>query len=147
MFHRLIDDLKSATALAARRTFFVGAAALSLFITTAFLCAAAFVAVLERYGPIWACITGAAIFFVVTLLSAGSYLALKKGLEKKLARDAKPAASAFVPDPMMIAAGLQVARAIGFKKVVPLLALAGLVAGIFAARQGAMTTDDDDPPS
>lgn len=148
MFQRLFEDLRMAAALAARQTFFVGAAAVSLFVTTSFLCAAAFIAVMQRYGLVWACLTGAAIFFVVTLLTAGSYFALKKGLEKKIEKDAKPAsatAASFMPDPMMLAAGLQVARAVGFKRLVPVLAIAGLAVGILASRQGSSDDDGDAP--
>ena len=134
MFQRLIDDLKMATGLAARQTFFVGCVAFSLFVTTAFLCAAAFVFVLERYGLVQACLTGAAIFFIVTMISAGSYFALKSSLKKRIVSDVKAVAPSFMPDPVMLASGLQVVRALGFKRLVPVLAIAGLALGLFAAR-------------
>ena len=72
MFQRIVDDFKESTGSALRLTSLAAAAAVALFITTAFLCAAAFILVLERYGPVEACFTGAAIFFVVTLIAAGS---------------------------------------------------------------------------
>ena len=78
MFQRLIDDFKDSTGTALRLTSLAAAAALALLVTTAFLCAAAFVFVLEKYGPVQACLTGAAIFFVVTLIAAGCYMARKK---------------------------------------------------------------------
>jgi hypothetical protein len=78
VFQRFIDDIKDATGTAVRMTSLAVAAAVALLITTGFLCAAAFVFVLERYGPVQACLTGAAIFFVVTLVAAGSYMARKK---------------------------------------------------------------------
>ena len=62
MLQRFIDDLKDSTGTALRLTSLAAAAAVALFITTAFLCAAAFVFVLEKYGPVEACLTGAAIF-------------------------------------------------------------------------------------
>jgi hypothetical protein len=52
MFGRMIDDFKESTGTALRLTSLAAAAALCLFITTSFLCAAAFVFVLERYGPV-----------------------------------------------------------------------------------------------
>ena len=81
MFQRLIDDFKDSTGTAMRLTSLAAAAAVALFITTSFLCAAAFVLVLEKYGPVQACFTGAAIFFVVTLIAAGSYMVRKKQIQ------------------------------------------------------------------
>jgi len=55
MFQRIIDDFKETTAAALRLTSLVAAAAVALFITISFLCAAAFVAVLNTYGLVQAC--------------------------------------------------------------------------------------------
>ena len=70
MFQRMIDDFKDSTGTALRLTSLAAAVAVALFITTSFLCAAAFVFVLQRYGLVEACLTGAGIFFVVTLIAA-----------------------------------------------------------------------------
>jgi hypothetical protein len=37
-------------------------------------------------------------------------------------------------DPMMVAAGIQIVRAIGVKKLIPLLAVGGLALGLLASR-------------
>jgi hypothetical protein len=37
-------------------------------------------------------------------------------------------------DPMLVAAGLQVVRAIGVKKLIPILAVGGLALGFLASR-------------
>ena len=81
MFQRLIDDFKDSTGTALRLTSLAAAAAVALFVTTSFLCAAAFMFVLQKYGPVEACLTGAAIFFVVTLIAAGSYMVRKNQIE------------------------------------------------------------------
>ena len=52
MLQRFIDDLRDSTGTALRLTSLAAAAAVALFVTTAFLCAAAFVFVLEKYGPV-----------------------------------------------------------------------------------------------
>ena len=93
MFQRLIDDFKDSTGTALRLTSLAAAAAMALFVTTAFLCAAAFVLVLEKYGPVQACLTGAAIFFVVTLIAASSYMVRKKQIEARAAEQAARAAN------------------------------------------------------
>ena len=84
MFQRLIDDFKESTGSALRLTSLAAAAAMALLVTTAFLCAAAFVYVLQNYGPVQACLTGAAIFFVLTMIAAGCYMMRKRQIEAKL---------------------------------------------------------------
>ncbi len=134
MFARMIDDFKDSTGLVMRQTFLVAAAALALFITTSFLCAAAFVAVLQRYGLIEACLTGAAVFFVVTLIAAGSYMLRKRQLKVRTAETAKSAMQTALADPMLVAAGIQVIRAIGIKKLIPILAVGGIALGLLASK-------------
>jgi hypothetical protein len=90
----MIDDFRISTGTALRQTSLAAMAAVALFITTAFLCAAAFVAVLNRYGPVEACFAGAAIFFVVTLIAAGTYIVRKRQIETRAAARAKAAAAA-----------------------------------------------------
>jgi hypothetical protein len=141
MFGRMIDDFKESTGSALRLTSLAAAAALALFVTTSFLCAAAFVLVLEKYGLVQACLTGAAVFLVVTLIAAFSYMARKKQIEKqakaRAAEAAKSAVHSVLADPMLVAAGLQVIRAIGIKKLIPILAVGGLALGFLASRNAA----------
>lgn len=137
MFQRMIDDFKDSTGTALRLTSLAAAVALSLFITTSFLCAAAFVFVLQRYGLVEACLTGAGIFFVVTLIAAGCYMVRKNQVNARAARAADTAKSAVqtaLADPMLVAAGIQVIRAIGVKKLIPILAVGGLALGLLASR-------------
>jgi hypothetical protein len=138
MFQRLIGDLKDSAGNAVRLTSLAAAAAMALLVTAAFLCAAAFVFVLQKYGPVEACLTVAAIFFVVTLIAAGSYMVRKRQIEaraaEQAARAAKSTAQTVLADPMLRAAGIQVARAIGAKRLIPILAIGGLALGFLASR-------------
>jgi hypothetical protein len=138
MFQRMIDDFKVSTGIAVRQTSLAATAAFALFITTAFLCAAAFVVVLDRYGLVQACLAGAGLFFIVTLIAAGSYMVRKRQIEARAALKAKAAAQSaahsLLADPMLLATGLQLMRAIGIKRLVPILAVAGLALGIMASR-------------
>lgn len=134
MFQRLIDDFKDSTGTALRLTSLAGAAAIALFVTTSFLCAAAFIFVLQQYGAVFACLTGAAIFFVVTMIAAISYMVRKKQVEKRVEQTAKSAAHTMLADPMLVAAGIQIVRAIGVKKLIPILAVGGLALGLLASR-------------
>jgi hypothetical protein len=133
----MIDDFKEQTGTALRLTSLAAAAAVALFVTTSFLCAAAFVFMLQKYGPIEACLTGAGIFFVVTLIAAGSYMARKNRVETRVEETAKSAVQTALADPMLVAAGIQVIRAIGIKKLIPILAVGGLALGFMASRGAA----------
>jgi hypothetical protein len=144
MFQRIIDDFKDSTGSALRLTSLAAMAAFAMLITTAFLCAAAFVAVLQRYGLIEACLTGAAIFLIVTLIAAGSYMVRQRQIRaraeeaaREAAKSAKSAAQSMLADPMLVAAGVQVIRAIGIKKLIPLLAVGGLALGFVMSRNAA----------
>lgn len=145
MFQRLIDDFKVQTGTALRLTSLAAAAALALFVTTAFLCAAAFVLVLEKYGPVQACLTGAAIFFVVTLIAAASYMLRQRAIRIRAEQIAKTATHSMLADPMVVAAGLQIIRAIGIKRLIPILAVGGLALGLLASRGAAAPTGDQAP--
>jgi hypothetical protein len=137
MLQRFIDDVRISTGTAVRQTSLAAMAAVCLFITTAFLCAAAFIAVLHRYGPVEACFAGAAIFFVVTLIAAGTYVVRKRQIEARAAARAKAAASSFLADPAMLVTGLQIVRALGVKRLLPILAVGGLALGLMAGRNQA----------
>jgi uncharacterized membrane protein YiaA len=134
MFQRLIDDFKDSTGTALRLTSLAAVAAIALLVTTSFLCAAAFVFVLEKYGPVQACLTGAGIFFVVAMIAAIAYMVRKKQIEKRARERTKSAAQTMLADPMLVAAGIQLVRAIGVKKLIPILAVGGLALGFLASR-------------
>ena len=138
MFNKFLDDFRESTGTALRLTSLAAAVAVSLFITTAFLCAAAFVFVLERYGLLYACLAGAAVFFVATLLAAISYAVRKRQVQRKpveAAKEAKSAIQTALSDPMMVAAGLQIVRTIGITRLIPILAVGGIALGVMASRR------------
>jgi hypothetical protein len=134
---RMIDDLKESTGVAVRMTSLAAAIAIASFVTVSFLCAAAFVYVLQTYGLIEACLTGAVIFFVIALIGIVTYAVRKSQIRHEAQEAREPAKSALhaaLMDPMVVAAGIQAARAIGVKGLVPLLAVGGLALGLLANR-------------
>jgi hypothetical protein len=131
---RMIDDLKESTGVAVRMTSLAAAIALALFVTISFLCAAAFVYVLQTYGPIEACLTGAGIFFVLALIGIVFYAVRRQQARREVKETAKSGLHAALADPMVMAAGIQAARAIGAKRLIPLLAVGGLALGLLANR-------------
>jgi predicted transporter len=134
MFQRVIDDFKDSTGTALRLTSLAAIMAFALLVTISFLCAAAFVYMLQNYGLIEACLTGAGIFLVVALIAAGLYLLRKKRIRHRHTETAKSAVQTALADPMLVATGIQVIRAIGIKRLIPILAVGGLALGLLANR-------------
>jgi hypothetical protein len=143
MFQRWIDDFKDSVGAALRLSSLAAAAAIALFIALGFLCAALFVFVLEKYGPVPACLAGAAIFLVVTLIAAICYAVRRNQIRAEAERAAK-AAPSMLADPMVVAAGLQIVRAIGVKRLIPIIAVAGLALGVMASRSASASSTPDE---
>ena len=99
---------------------------------------AAFVFVLERYGLMYACLAGAGVFFVATMLAALCYAVRKRQVRRapvEAAKEAKSALQTALSDPMMVAAALQIVRSVGVKRLIPLLAVGGVALGVLANRR------------
>jgi hypothetical protein len=144
MFGRMIDDFKDSTAMALRLTSLAAVAGIALFIALSFLCAAAFIYVLQEYGLIQACLTGAGIFLAAALIAVIAFEVRKNSVKARAKETAKSAVHSALADPMLVAAGLQVIRAIGIKRLVPILAVGGLALGLLASR-GHSTAADEAP--
>jgi hypothetical protein len=134
MFARMIDDFRDSTSTAVRLTSLAAVIALALFVTISFLCAAAFVYVLQTYGLIQACLAGAGIFLLVALIAAIFYVVRKNRLRARAKEAPKSAVHTALADPALVATGIQIIRAIGVKKLIPILAVGGLALGLLASR-------------
>jgi hypothetical protein len=134
MFAHMIDGFKEKAGSALQLTSLATAVAVAGFVALSFLCAAAFVYVLQTYGLIQACLTGAGIFLAVALIAAGFYVARRNRAQARAAETAKSAVHTALADPMLVAAGIQVVRAIGVKRLIPILAVGGLALGLLASR-------------
>ncbi|MES2601100.1 MAG: hypothetical protein V4602_09855 [Pseudomonadota bacterium] len=144
MFQKFMDDIRESTGSALRLTSLAIAVAVSLFITTSFLCAAAFVFVLQKYGLLQACLAGAGVFFVATMLAAICYAVRKRQIRKKPVEAAKSTMQAALSDPMVLAAGLQIVRTIGLKRIIPLIAVGGIALGLLANRRQATEEEPEE---
>jgi hypothetical protein len=134
MFARMIEDMKESTGLALKMASVLAAVAIALFIMLSFLCAAAFVYVLQTYGPIAACLTGAGVFLLAALIAATIYAWQKRQARRRAAQATKSALHSALSDPTLMTAALQVIRVVGVKKLVPILAVGGLALGLLANR-------------
>ena len=71
---------------------------------------------------------------MVTLIAAISYMVRKRQVKARVEQTAKSAAQTALADPMLVTAGLQIVRAIGVKKLIPILAVGGIALGLLASR-------------
>lgn len=151
MFDKIISDLKSNVTTTIRLTSLAALAGVTLLITFVFLCAAGFIHIYQQYGVVEACFAGAALFFFLTVLIGGYYLgqrseaARKAELARLAAREkeaSKPLLQAALSDPLVLATGLQIIRAVGIKRLLPVIAAGGIALGLWAARPD--PNDDED---
>ncbi len=134
MLARMFDDLKESTGLAVKMTSATAVIAIALFIMVCFLCAAAFVYVLQSHGLVEACLTGAGIFLLVALTAITLYAAWKRQARRQAAETSRSALQSALADPAVMAAAIQVIRTVGVKRLVPFLAIGGLALGLLARR-------------
>jgi hypothetical protein len=129
MFQSKIDELRNGVKAAVRASCVAAGAAVMALVALSFLWAAAFVSILDRYGLIQACLASAGVFLVASLVLVSWYFALVRR-RRQPKEAAKSMAQAALTDPMMIAAGIQIVRAIGVKRMIPLLAIGGIALGL-----------------
>jgi len=144
MMQRLVDDLKTSSADALRLSALAAALGFAAFLTAGFVCAAVFIAVLQSYGMVEACLAGAAVFLVVTLIMAAWYLLYQRAVRRHAMEAEKSAVTAALTDPAVLAIGLQVVRAIGVRRLLPLLAVGGIALGLSSVRRSDASDEDED---
>jgi cytochrome c biogenesis factor len=135
---RIVEEFKDAASSAIRQASLLSAVALSLVIAAGFLCAAAFVFVLENYGPVAACLALAGIFVLIAVIAGVIYVVRRRQLEAEAqARRQRARAAQMLADPVVLTTGLQIVRAVGLKRLLPLIAIGGVALGFLATRGSA----------
>jgi len=126
MFERLSDRWRKEAGSAVRLAAIAAAGVAAAGVALAFLSAAAFVVILERYGLVDACLAGAAAFLAATVILLIVYAGVAASSRQEARAIAEPSSSPSpLADPRLILVGLQVAQAIGFKRLLPILAVGG----------------------
>jgi predicted PurR-regulated permease PerM len=81
------------------------------------------------------CRTFLVVAFIVVAVYAVRKHQIQRLIERRTAARARSTAQAILTDPAMVATGIQIARAIGLKRLLPILAIGGLVLGLVAGRK------------
>ncbi len=144
MLQRLVSDVREQAGNAMRLTSLAVVMGVTVLIALAFLCAAFFVWVQQAYGPIWACLACALVFVVVALITTAFYVARKRQMRLRAEEMARAARQSLLTNPAVLATGLQLVRAIGVKRLVPILAIGGLALGLMASRSAASEPPADE---
>ncbi len=110
-------------------------------VTFGFFVFAAFIALAARFGPLIAAVALGALFLLLTLVAVFACVTSRRRIiaGAQLALEARSHAPWL--DPKYVGIGLQIGRAIGWRRLVPLAAAGVLVAGLakewFGRDQGA----------
>ena len=154
MFERIFDRWKQDARGALLLGVIAAAAIVTATVAVSFLCAAAFVVALDRYGLVDACLAGAGVFLAAALALLGAY-AIYVARRRRNARPRaalEPPAASPLADPRLILAGLQIVQAIGFKRLLPIAAIAGAAIVLVSrprsegSRRGARARRREPPP-
>ena len=141
---RIVDEFKGSVSSTLRQASLISVVVLALLIAAGFLCAAAFVVVLESYGPVAACLVLAGVFILIAAIAGVIYGVRKRQIASR-ARRQRARATNLLADPLVLTTGLQLARSIGLKRLIPLLAIGGVALGFFATRATAQDAQDEAP--
>ena len=133
MFQRMIGEISTTVRHVMQQALLAFLMLLALLVMSAFLCAALFVHLYQSYSLIEACLANAGIFFGVAIVMGLLYLTHRRPTKPPAPAPRSPAQSALA-DPMLLATGLQLGRAIGFQRLIPVLLLGGLALGFLAGR-------------
>ena len=115
------------------------------------LCAALFIGIDGRFGPIWACVVLAGVFLLVVCIAIAVIVSLRRRQARMLAvrKQRKQSAATLLRDPDVLALALQVSRTLGFKRALPLAVLGAFLVGVVLSRsasrdRGASPSDSHD---
>ena len=153
MLGGLIDDLKlrldlTMRAVVAGATFaFAGMAAFMCGLVILFLWTMQNYGVLEAWGAVATLFGVLALVALVPLLTSGRKRRALARAAARRAAEAERAKPEWWQDPAMMLTGLQIARTIGIKRLLPILAIGAVVAGVAISRQSGSDTEPGVQPA
>jgi hypothetical protein len=154
MFERISRRWKKGAGGALWLVMIAAASIVAATVTVSFLCAAAFVVAFERHGLVDACLAGAGVFLVATMALIGTYAiyGARHRRDAQVPAALEPPPMSALADPRVILAGLQIVQAIGFKRLLPILAIGGAAFALASRpasegrRRGARVRGREPPP-
>ena len=99
-------------------------------LTAGFVLLIAFIWLAERYGALTAAMVLAGLFLLVTIIAGISCLWSRRRTVEQAELELAARRNAIWLDPKVLGGAIQVSRAVGWRKLVPLLAVVMLAAGV-----------------
>jgi dipeptide/tripeptide permease len=99
-------------------------------VTAGFVLLVAFIWLAERYDPLTAAMTLAGLFLLATIIAAVCCLSSRRRTIEQAEFALAARRNATWLDPKVLGSAIQVSRAVGWRKLVPLLAVGVLAAGV-----------------
>lgn len=139
LVHDLMLNLKVRTGASGKSAAWIAVVAYAAAAAMLFLAFGAYLWLTQEYGAVIAATSVGGCFLLIALIGIVGYVATQRqtiararaAMETANEEAEQGAAPAWLLDPRMLAVGLEVARVIGWRKIIP-LALAGFVAAGFA---------------
>jgi hypothetical protein len=122
--------VKSKTGLGADVLVWALLAVLGAAATLGFLIGAAFIGLAERYGPLTAALALGGLFLAITITAVACCLASQRRTVASAKLELAARSHSPWLDPKFLGVGVQIGRAIGWRRLVPLAAVGVLAAGI-----------------
>lgn len=140
MFGGLFGDVKERLGATLRTIAWGTIAAVAAVAALFFFAIAAYVWLAHNYGTVAASLVMAGFFLLVAIIAAAVVAGINSGLRRRRRRQADRAS--MIRDPMLLATGLQLARGLGAKRLVPLVLLGSLAAGWLLSGLGPAPDED-----
>jgi Ca2+/Na+ antiporter len=109
-------------------------ATLASVVALLFFCVAFFTWLAQQYGPITAGLVLGGIFLLITLITGVICMAVRRKRVKTRVKEAS-AGSTWWQDPALLLTGLQIARMIGVRRLVPIAIIGGIAAGLLGGQK------------
>ena len=120
------------------------AAVLSAAIAVGFGLLAAFILLAQRFEPLIAGLVLAGLFLAIAAIAGLTALLIRRRTIARARRELEAHRSAHWPDPRLLAVGLQVGQAVGWRRLMTVPAVGALAA--FLAKEWAAHSSRDTPP-
>ena len=117
---------------------------MSAAIATGFGLLAAFILLAQRFEPLIAGLVLAGLFLAIAVIAGLTALLIRRRTFARARRELEAHRSAHWPDPRLLAVGLQVGQAVGWRRLMTVAAVGALAA--FLAKEWAAHSSRDTPP-
>jgi hypothetical protein len=132
----VVRDVKDRIGTAVKVTGWCAIAGGAALVMLGFFCAALFLWMAERNGPIVACLVLGGIFLLIIIIAAIAFANVRRRRAQRARLARANAAAQWWRDPAVIAAGLQISRTLGAGRTLPLVLLGAFTVGLLLSRSG-----------